>query len=1594
MSPPNGIDRNHHPLLKLNNEPQIKRTMTIPKEFSSHQKLKIGYVSPDFKRHPVGCFIAPIIKHHDHQKFEIYCYGEIRKVDEMTEEIKSSCDHWRSTLGLTDEQVIEQIKQDQIDILIDLAGHTEYNRLPIFFAKPAPIQASYLGYFATTGISTIDYWITDHHLHPLDTQEKTSETIWRLPRCYVAYQPSLEAPEINPLPALSSEHITFGCFNNFSKLNPFPLSLWAKILQALPHARLILKTHYHNLDDPEEKQSVELFLQEQGLNLEQIELIDSPTLTEDYFSFYHRIDIHLDTFPYNGCTTTCDALWMGVPVLTLTGDRKIQRMGNSLLQAIGLADWIAKTPEDYVNKAIHFAQDLDAIASLRSSLRERFQHSELGDIEGLTLALENAYQQMWEKSNLKHNLLNPEDKTQRNIVVNKKYLTTMVDLSSSEKAQNKCKICGSHSYHFANADVLQKYDVTYFQCSNCKFIQTEEPYWLEEAYGKVIASSDVGLVYRNIAMAEITSKLLFNFFDHNASFLDYGGGYGLFVRLMRDKGFNFYWEDKYCQNLFAQEFEFNSAKHNKILLTTAFELFEHFVNPVQEIEKILKISPNILFSTQLLPENNPKPSEWWYFTPHEGQHISIFTKQSLAIIARRYNLNFYTDGSSLHLLTDQVFAEDIFQKILSGDISIPNKSSLLSSDYQKVVSSILGQASSNVSPQLEVICHPIILVDGAFFQMYSTGIARVWRSLLKEWSKTDFAKHILVLDRGGNSAPKIEGIRYRAIPLYDYGNTEADKQMLQEVCNQENADLFISTYYTTPLETPSIFMAYDMIPEVMGVSLDTPMWREKHHAIQHACGYISISENTADDLSRLFTGIDRESITVAHCGVASFFSPASQTEKDNFKFKYGIHKPYFLLGNFLGYKNGILFFKAFQELANRHNFDLVCTGSGIQLPGEWRQYTSGCVVHNLYLTDDELRIAYSAAIALVYPSKYEGFGMPIIEAMACGCPVITTRNASIPEVAGNAALYVGDDDIEGMADALYEVQKPRVRRSLIQRGLIQAQKFSWNKMASIVREKLLGHLANAPITVIENLNNLSSNHPTLNYYAQYVQKLCPQVTPKTVTEVLRFAYSCNWDQPSRLEDYNNIAIICLIEAEETQDLSVRKQLLNNAVTVLEKGKDYPLCAAHLALVYGLIGEYQQGYDLANAVLTDLKKSPIKDSFTKGLIYLPPTSHSLFRQQSNLERLLAAENADEQVFQLCIEALCQSCLAFYTNAGYNSLTLASERPINFPLLDWLKGIVKIHCQQPDGILFLEQAEKSIPNYAPLVQALYLAYRNLPEAKAAEYWLQQGVTHFNPNSPDVGEWIWTQVKPENPFTYVPYDNLILTVEANLKSITTAVLLAQGDWFEAEMELWRTQIRPDMTVIDVGANVGVYTFSAAQRVGETGKVIAIEPFKACVNCLQETSRINQLPWVKIYEAAASDHCGSAKLSLHNASELNEVISDNSPNYDLANTVTIQCLTLDSLIETENLTRVDWLKIDAEGHEIKVLQGAERLLTEFKPNIIYENIAGAHGSNGAIMEYIQAKGYQVYSYRPYIQELVPVTDANQLNSQLNLIAVYNPNK
>ncbi|NER36168.1 MAG: glycosyltransferase [Oscillatoria sp. SIO1A7] len=355
----------------------------------------------------------------------------------------------------------------------------------------------------------------------------------------------------------------------------------------------------------------------------------------------------------------------------------------------------------------------------------------------------------------------------------------------------------------------------------------------------------------------------------------------------------------------------------------------------------------------------------------------------------------------------------------------------------------------------------MIIIDGVFFQINNTGIARVWTCLLQEWVRTGFAKQILMLDRSG-TAPRIAGVKYLGVRSYDYNNTDGDRAYLQQICDEEKADIFISTYYTTPISTPSVFMAYDMIPELQQVNLADPMWREKHYGIRHASGYIAISESTARDLVRYFPGIAPESVAIAYCGIQSHFQPAAAVEIEQFKSKYGIAKPYFILvGDRLGvnnYKNTPLFFQALAQLKNSgnssDNFEIICVGGRPTLEPALTGYVAEAAVRILKLSDIELRAAYSGAVSLVYPSKYEGFGLPVVEAMACGCPVITCPNGAISEAAGEAALYINDSDVAGMAKALVEVQKPETRDRLIAAGLQQAKKFSWSQMAEIVSAKL------------------------------------------------------------------------------------------------------------------------------------------------------------------------------------------------------------------------------------------------------------------------------------------------------------------------------------------------------------------------------------------------------------------------------------------------------------------------------------------------------------------------------------------------------------
>ncbi|MFQ5435683.1 MAG: tetratricopeptide repeat protein, partial [Anaerolineae bacterium] len=353
-------------------------------------KLRIGYVSPDLKRHAVSTFLEPILAAHDHQAFEIFCYAEVAQPDEITERLRIHSDGWRDTTGRNAMEVARQIHEDGIHILVDLAGHTSGNRLDVFAYKPAPVQLTYLGYCATTGLAAMDYWITDEVLMPPDSPEMAVEEIVRLPRCWLCYQPPSPAPAVKAQRG-GGEPVTFGSFNHLSKLSDAVLACWSQILGQLPHATLLLKTQ--QLADPAVQEQILNRFAAHGVEPQRLRLEGA---SSDYLERYNAVDIALDPFPRTGGATSADALWMGTPVITLVGRFVIERQGASMLTALELKELVADSEEQYIAKAVQLARDPQTRQNLHQNLRQRMQASPLCDGPGLATALEDCYRRFWQ----------------------------------------------------------------------------------------------------------------------------------------------------------------------------------------------------------------------------------------------------------------------------------------------------------------------------------------------------------------------------------------------------------------------------------------------------------------------------------------------------------------------------------------------------------------------------------------------------------------------------------------------------------------------------------------------------------------------------------------------------------------------------------------------------------------------------------------------------------------------------------------------------------------------------------------------------------------------------------------------------------------------------------------------------------------------------------------------------------------------------------------------------------------------------------------------------------------------------------------------
>jgi FkbM family methyltransferase len=517
---------------------------------------------------------------------------------------------------------------------------------------------------------------------------------------------------------------------------------------------------------------------------------------------------------------------------------------------------------------------------------------------------------------------------------------------------------------------------------------------------------------------------------------------------------------------------------------------------------------------------------------------------------------------------------------------------------------------------------------------------------------------------------------------------------------------------------------------------------------------------------------------------------------------------------------------------------------------------------------------------------------------------------------------------------------------------------------------------------------MSDASNAIEVYLTYLNDICPDIDPGIVSCIMACLENTQWDDPQSVDDFNHIAVIALIEAEGCDELSLRELYLQTAIEALESSlaiEKNSLALFHYSIVLSMLGDRQRSLNLAWARWLELTAHKAEVSKAIKIFYFPPDSHRHSGYRAEVyDQVLATSNGYQQALQLLAEALCCSSLVFYNGTGIRWLKLASQVRPDSVQLNLKLGVAMCTAQLWEGIYYLNHSQQLAPNNLQVMHALFLACRGIGNFEAAQYWhrLAAGSSVESELLPH-----WTQLASDSPFTYVPFDGgLTLAVEANFKSLVTSVLVAEGDWFEDEMEFWRHWIKPGMTVIDVGANVGVYTFSAAIQVGASGGVLAIEPFSGCVDCLKESKRINQLGWVTICHGAASDHQGTARLSLNSASELNELVMDDQAT---GNFEAVACFTLDQLFEQEALKKVDIIKIDAEGHELAVLAGSERILSKFSPVILYENIAGSHGSNQAVTEYLVSIGYQLFCYRPYVRDLIPVNSIKNIGGSLNIIAM-----
>jgi glycosyltransferase involved in cell wall biosynthesis len=614
----------------------------------------------------------------------------------------------------------------------------------------------------------------------------------------------------------------------------------------------------------------------------------------------------------------------------------------------------------------------------------------------------------------------------------------------------KCRLCDGTTILRPELDHLYD-DIQYLECERCQALQTITPYWIANEKINNGNSLDTGIAQRSYLMAAITQSIITAIgVSMDSPCLDIGGGGGLFCRLMRDQGWNFFTYDPFEQARFAKSYEVD-ALIKGFVVVTIIETASEFEDPLNEWKGIFAIAPEIIIMSTELYQGDATS-----LIPLLGANREknfIYSETTIDLLANSFGYSKSIIGGII-LLTRFKLQDDQVEK-LHAVLTTP--SVYMDAYYKSWKMNGFKHASADQAKLKKrlVLSKPKKIIIDCYFLQLNSGIAKLWRELLLEWSRSGFSKQICCVDYNGTT-PKYPGFSYYSFEKKAFGPV-SEGELLDTVLGT-NISLFISTYYSFSTQFPCLQLLYDFIPELLDFNLEEAQWQEKKMAIENAVAYFGISRNTLEDFKKCYPDHAKKPMAYSHLGTRFYQRDIEEIRR--FRRSYGITRSYFIwCGARDGYKNFELFMLAMRLLSNKKNeFEIILTNSKNSLSGYEKRMLEGFKVSELILTEEELNIAMTGASALVYTSKYEGFGLPLIEGFAAGCPVITCKNSSIREVCNDRALYVEESDPNKLAAILISILQKNNDASQVSQNINYGKTFTWSKFAETFESFVLDSL--------------------------------------------------------------------------------------------------------------------------------------------------------------------------------------------------------------------------------------------------------------------------------------------------------------------------------------------------------------------------------------------------------------------------------------------------------------------------------------------------------------------------------------------------------